>query len=209
MGESFNNLLKAVREKIAKPVYDSGGVKIVRFEDTKDKRPKSQALQKAHPELYNFLLNQKSDKKFNVGIIHLDAKGEISRELTFSGKEPAIIALNLYKRMRAELSKIAQEIKKNPSSNLGKIDFLTGVSLFAGAERAAEKLGFETFEIDDGEAIKFDSSSHGRTRQTYEAAEKMGVISEIPNIDEREAKIALISRQNILAFLEEGKLRNL
>ena len=204
MGESFGNLMHSVFEKKPEPLYDSEVIFVQRCEDAKKERPKSQALQKAHPDLYDFLLKKESAKKFNVGIIHLDGNGAISKELAKSGKNPLQIVIALREMFRSELLKIAEKIKENPSSDLGKIDFLTAASRLVSAESSVQQLGFEAFDIDDGEEMKFNDASHKRAGQTYEILSKKGTTDQDPKIvKDKPAKIILISKHALMDLLEK------
>jgi hypothetical protein len=207
MGESFKNLIGHIQEKKREPLYNSGSIFIEKFEDSKKERPKSESLQIAHPDLYDFLLKKETAKKFKVGIIHLDAVGTLSKEFASSGKNPLQIALTLRKNLNSGLIDIAKKIKEDPLSDLGEIDFLTAASRFISSDEIIQKLGFESYDIDDGEKMKFEDSSHERNLQTYKILVKNKIITkdivDKTKQEPRPAKIVLISKQALLSLLEK------
>jgi len=175
----------------------------MRFEDSR-KRPKSEELKKAYPELYNFLLTGKPANKFKVGILHLDAKGSISNERAVAGATPINTVLRLKRLIHAGLIEIAKEMRDNPTSELGKLEYLTAGSMFFRAKRVAENLGFEIFDMDDDEEMKFKSASHENIKQTYKKSNELGTTKrDLSKIDELDAKVGLISREAIMALLKK------
>jgi hypothetical protein len=201
MGELFKNFIHSSVEKGPRFIYDSGGVAVNRFEDSKIPRPSSRALQEAHPDLYAFLMKKEQPKNFKVGIVHIDGNGAISRGLAESGKTPIEIVFALREMFRSGLLDLAKKMKEDPSSELGQLEFLTAFSRFA-SERIARELGFEVFEIDEEDETKYRSASHKHTKKTYEILSKKGTVKNPDSVKTRPAKIALISRQGLLALLE-------
>ncbi len=177
---------------------------VKRFEDTKVPRPASEELKLAHPELYAFLRKEKGAKSFKVGTIHLDGTGGTSRQLAESEKSAVKIALTLQDAFRASIIEIAKKMKEDPSSELGQLEFLTGFSRFV-TERTVSDYGFEIFEIDEIDKAKYESPSHKNTSKTYKIISKQGEKSTIPT-KVRPARIVLISKEALLAFLENQKL---
>ncbi len=209
MGEQF----KAFFENKPNSIYKSNGIDgivINKFEDTKKDRPKSAEMQKAYPELYDFLMKKEGAKKFNVGILHLDGVGSLSKKLAHAGEGTHGISRELIVNLLDGLKNLAKKIKEEPESELAQLDFLTAYSRLAGenpnkksnSENLAEKLGFETFKIDEEEDIRFYDSSHRHMSDTQDIMIKKGTLSEdskiIENSLNRPAKIALISREKIL-----------
>jgi hypothetical protein len=207
MGESFKNVIKSIVEKNPEPLYNRGAIFIEDFEDRKKERPKSQEFQEAFPDLYDYLSQKESAKKFKVGIIHLDGIGALSRELASSGKNPLQIALTLRKMLYDGLIDIAKKMKEQPESELGQIDFLTAASRFVTIDNIVEKLGFKSFNIDN-EAAKFSDVSHKRNLQTYDLLKKDNKVSEkvVKKIEEepKPAKIVLITKQNLLDLIKKN-----
>ena len=207
MGEFFKPIIKAF-EKKSTFLFDSHNNTLVveRFQDAKKERPRSADLQKAHPELYDFLIKKKGAKKFNVGIFHIDGGAWISEKLALAGKNPRDIIKDLKAKVMEDFTEIAEKMKSDPSSELGELDFLTAYSVLANHESTAKELGFEIFEIDDDEEKKFDGENNKYRDKTYKA---MSSVTPMKNVDQiiskRLAKIALISKAKILELYGKDK----
>lgn len=191
MGESLGRITSLLERRFG--LYDGNWVKVERWDKSKKERPKSQAMQNAHPELYDFLMRKEGAKELAIGILHIDHNGKLSKQLAEEGKTPVEIGRILLEELRAGLTDIAKKIKNEPAGELSKINFLTAFTRLAWAKRVAQQLGFEVFDMDD-EEVKFASSSHGYTAETYKTAS--------PNvkIKRKEAKIVLISREKLLGL---------
>lgn len=203
MKESFNRLVGFVRQEMATPLYESGVFRVLKLEDSKAKTPKSAEFHKAYPELSDFLLHKESAKKFNVGRLHLDARAVLSKKLASEGESSVKIAHTLRSMIQSGLLDIAKKIKENPNSDLAKIEYFTGFSRFFSAEKLSQELGFEVFDIDDTEEVKFDHASHRRATQTYKILNNGESTSQASIVRKRPAKIGIISRQALLALLEK------
>jgi len=203
MGESFKNLMPSIFREKHELLYKSelGSFFVEQFQTAKD-RPTSQELEKAYPELYDFLMKKEGAKQFNVGILHIDPKGKKAKDFTKelkTGKE----IIDFYKEdLSNSLASIAKEMKNNPDSDLGKIDFLTAASVLANQKRLPESLGFEIFEIDDNEKMKFKDSSHRFIPKTNKIRIEQGMLDKnsksLDRAIKKASKIVLISREKIL-----------
>lgn len=211
MGESFKNLIN-LTEKNPQPLYSSAGVTVERFVDAKKERPKSTEFQKAHPELYDFLTQKESIEKFNVGIIHIDGDGSISSGLASEGSNLLEIRNALKKMIYESLLDLARKMKKDPSSELGRVDYLTAYSQLVNHADIAKELGFEIFEIDmnpdmsEKEKEEWDNFIVKQKNKTYEALNNIKSIKDKEKVvGKRKAKIGLLSREALFELLEKNK----
>lgn len=215
MGESFKNFIVSSLEKKPELIFKSETVATQRFEETKAERPKSAELQNAHPELYDFLMKNENAKHFNVGIIHIDGVGAVSKKLAAEGNTPLGIRNTLKDLVKRDLEKLAKTMKESPDSEIGKTEFFTAYSKLANQEGIAKDLGFEIFNIDEDyysnmnkeDKKEWDKDTNKQIERTYNAMNKIKPISR-ENIEKllnkRAPKIALISKQALFNLLEKS-----
>lgn len=210
MGESFKNFIGSSLEKKPELLFKSETVATQRFEETKAERPKSAELQKAHPELYDFLMKKENAKHFNVGIIHIDGVGAVSKKLATEGNTPLGIRNTLKDLVKRDLEKLAKTMKENPDSEIGKTEFFTAYSKLANQEGIAKELGFEIFNIDedyysslsDEDKKEWDKDVNKQINKTYNAINKIMPMKDKEKLlNKRSPKIALISKEALFNLL--------
>lgn len=201
----MREFLRNLTSRIENPVllYDGKWLKVEPIENPNVKpRPKSQAMQVTHPELYDFLMKKPGARKFVVGLMHRDGDGALSKQLRKEGKTELEIFHTLVEQTRLAFVDIARKIKADPSSALAKLEYLTSYSRLYSAQKVWQEMGFEIFDMDEGEDAKFNSASHRHIeKRDKNASEQFKA-----NNRKKEAKIGLISIAKILELYGQESL---
>ena len=205
MKENYSEKKITKKTENFSPIYSSNGFLIERYtrDNVNSKIPESSELERSHPDLYKFLSLKTDTKNFNIGFIHIDMDGAVSKKLVSDGKNMVQIGFYLVKLLKDNLSQIAKKLKDDNFSEIGKIDFLVNISRLGSAENYLEKMGFEVFNINDTEeAARFGSKSHKLVAETSdEFFEKNNIevnLKIVKDKKEKPAKIVLISKEVIL-----------
>ncbi len=212
--ESIKNLISKKQEEHTW-LYMGDVVTVEKFDRNSKERPKSVEFEKAHPELYDYLMKKDGAKEFNVSLMHIDGFGSISERFVkdelskydediFKSKEKQYEILKklfsdlqdkLEKETRSDFEDIAKQIRENPTGELSKIDYFTAYSVLANKTDIAKSLGIEIFEIDNDDKNKWDVNSNNKQRNRVK-----DMISKFITIKylSQPPKIALLSKESLL-----------
>ena len=216
--ESIKNHNTNKPEEARKWFYFGDVVRIEEFNEGSTERPNSVGLQKAHPELYDYLMRKEGAKKFNVALLHIDGLGMISKKFvhdelskydkkTLESKEKQSEILKklfsdlqnkLIESSQSDFKDIAKQIRYNPKGKLSEVEYFTAYSILANKQDVAKKFGFEIFKIDNDEG-KFDSFSNKQRNMVKDEISKFINIKYLA----QSPQIALLSKESLLELYKD------
>ncbi|MFA6601840.1 MAG: hypothetical protein WCT02_03205 [Candidatus Paceibacterota bacterium] len=156
--------------------------------------PKLKTLDTTNPALFERITNPYPDSDMTVGVLEIDPYGKSSRQRVKSEKTLTTAALELFSDLDASLQLLADEIRKNPKTKIGRTDYFIGASRLVNSS-FFKKAGFETYDFVDEH---LSTISHTLAKENYERS-GMGWDEAERLAYSKKSKLAVISRDALLS----------